>query len=144
MKRVHVAAAVMIVIVVLAWYLYNSAYSVRVVGLHELRKEVLTEREEYRIGEPVKAALILYNDHAYPVKFKAITLYGISGYSVSEGKPVAAQVYCTPVQSYTEMDAKSQLVLATHTFNPEHPGEFKINIMGESLSVNVTGTDPPS
>lgn len=108
----------MIVIVVSAWYLYNSAYSARVVGLHELRKEVLTEREEYRLGEPVKVTLILYNDHAYPVKFKAITLYGISGYSVSEGKPVTAQVHCTPVQSYTKMDAKSQLVLATHTFNP--------------------------
>jgi hypothetical protein len=116
MKRVHVA--VMIVIVVSAWYLYNSAYSARVVGLHELRKEVLTEREEYRLGEPVKVTLILYNDHAYLVKFKAITLYGISGHSVSEGKPVTAQVHCTPVQSYTKMDAKSQLVLATHTFNP--------------------------
>jgi hypothetical protein len=59
--------------------LYNSAHYVRVVEFYELRKEGFTDKEEYQIGEPVKVTLIIYNDYNYPVKYKVITQYSISG-----------------------------------------------------------------
>lgn len=108
------------------------------VTVGELRVEIVTDKEEYFLGESFNATLYIVNDRSTPVKLKPITEYYFSGNSKADPNKIVGLVHVTPVKGeMIHIPANSRIRFDQVVFKPEYPGEFVINGLGASLTVNV-------
>lgn len=123
--------------VFLSFKYYSTPY-IPTVTLRELRIEIVTDKEEYYLGELFKATLYIVNDRSTPVKLKSITEYTFSGNSKADPNKIVAKVFVTPEKgAMIHIPANSRFRLDQFVFKSEYPGEFVINGLGASLTVNV-------
>jgi hypothetical protein len=140
-KRVIIAVALAMVLAVPFVYGFYSTPQTKVVALSDLDVRVITDKNEYRANETIKASLIVYNNNSYSVQIEPIRQMYISGNSVSVLEKVNAILFLDyPAQyEYIQIDTNSSHVVHTEVFVARVPGEFMINILGAGVSVDVLG-----
>lgn len=124
--------------VFLSFKYYSTPY-IPTVTVRELRIEIVTDKEEYYLGESFKATFYIVNDRSTPVKLKPITKYTFCGNSKADpNKSMCVDVNVTPEKgAMIHIPANSRLRLDQVVFKPECLGEFVITGLGASLTVNV-------
>jgi hypothetical protein len=113
----------------------------KLVTLSDLKVRIVTDKNEYNVNETIRAALYVYNNNPYPVRLEPIREIYISGNSVSESEKISTICYLdySAQYQYIFIEASSSLVLYKQEFLTRIPGEFMINMLGASTTVNVIG-----
>jgi len=127
----YVAAFLCLVIVV--YY----ATAPPVASLADMEKRVTSDKDEYYLGEPVNVKVQLVNPFDRDVRLEPLTrvTYG----TLQAGKPwVGADVDIDIVRgSAYRMPPHGNLTVLDEALLPTEPGEFRFNVLGESLAVMV-------
>lgn len=131
-----ITSAVLIILINLI-FAQSQKSEIPTVNLNTLRKEIVTDKEVYSIGEPINATLYIYNDQPHSVKFKTITHYYVEGYSPSDPNRIIGDTNVSPSSEYTTIQANSELIFEKTTFISQYEGEFIIRILGVTATVNV-------
>jgi len=129
-------------------YSFFSEPQTKLVTLSDLEVRVVTDKKEYRVNETIKAVLYVCNNNSYPVRIEPIREIYISGNifssflvgdSVSEPDKIAGILFLDyPAQfQYISIAANSSQVIHEQKFVARLPGEFLINMLGASTTVNV-------
>lgn len=101
---------------------------------------IWTDKETYELGEKVEAAIILVNHNEYPISVNPIFAFDFSGNSVYDPEKIACTILANyPAGAKVEISANGNLTLTSCIFTPTYPGPFKINGLGLTKTVNVTG-----
>jgi hypothetical protein len=108
-----------------------------VTSLAEMEKRIVSERDEYYLGETVNVKVQLVNPFDHDVRLEPITriTYG----TTQAGKPwVSAEVNINIAHgSAYHMSPNENLTILDEALSPTEPGEFRFNAFGESLTVTV-------
>ena len=127
-------------------YSFFSEPQTKLVTLSDLEIKVVTDKKEYRVNETIKAALYVCNNNSYPVSLEPIREIYISGNIVSQiivselDKITGILLLDYPATfQYISIAANSSQVIHEQKFVARLPGEFLINMLGASTTVNVTG-----
>ncbi len=127
----YVAAFLCLVIVV--YY----ATAPPVASLADMEKRVTSDKDEYYLGEPVNVKVQLVNPFDRDVRLEPLTrvTYG----TLQAGKPwVGADVDIDIVRgSAYRMPPHGNLTVLDEALLPTEPGEFRFNVLGESLAVMI-------
>ena len=127
----YVAAFLCLVIVVF----YATAPPV--VSLADMEKRIMSDKNEYYLGETVNIKVQLVNSFDHDVRLEPITriTYG----TVQAGKPwVSADVNINIVRgSAYHIPSHGNLTILDEALSPTEPGEFTFNVLGESLTVMI-------
>jgi hypothetical protein len=125
-------------------YSFFSEPQAKFVTLSDLEVRVVTDKKEYRVNETIKAALYVCNNNSYPVSLEPIREIYISGNIVSQiivfelDKIAGILLLDYPATfQYISIAANSSQVIHEHEFVARLPGEFLINMLGASTTVNV-------
>jgi len=108
-----------------------------VVSVNSLRIEIVTDKEEYAVGERIHATLTFFNAHPHPVKISKITFYCVEGYHSNESKGLTTEYYLTPTKAYTVIQANSKYTFTRETFVSGYKGEYIIRIYGNAQEKEV-------
>ena len=109
------------------------------VNLSDLEVRVVTNKKEYYVNETIKAALYVYNNNPYPVRLEPIRVIYISGNYVSDPEKISgiAHIDYAEQYQYILIKANSSKLLFEDEFIVRKLGEFMINMLGASTTVNV-------
>jgi len=125
-------------------YSFFSEPQAKFVTLSDLEVRVVTDKKEYRVNETIKASLYVCNNNSYPVSLEPIRKIYISGNIVSQiivselDKITGILLLDYPATfQYISIAANSSQVIHEHEFVARLPGEFLINMLGASTTVNV-------
>lgn len=117
------------------------------VTLNILRLEIVTDKEEYRLGETINATFYIVNHLPFPVRVPSYSRVDVEGYSEGELPKTGVGIHVTPVATNIYIPARSKHKIDEYPFKPTLEGKFNIkveiegpNIKGfTSLTVIVTG-----
>lgn len=127
----YVAAFLCLVIVVS----YTTAPPV--VSLADMEKRIMSDKNEYYLGETVNIKVQLVNSFDHDIRLEPITriTYG----TVQAGKPwVSADVNINIVRgSAYHIPSHGNLTILDEALSSTEPGEFRFNVLGESLTVMI-------
>lgn len=138
-KTVLIYLALTAVLITPMAYSLFSEPQTKLVTLSDLEVRVVTDKKEYHVNETIRAALYVYNNNPYPVRLEPIREIYISGNIVSEPYKIAGILlldYPATFQ-YISIAVNSSQVIHEHEFIARLTGEFLINILGASTTVNV-------
>ena len=126
-----VAAFLCLVIVV------SYATAPPVASLADMEKRITSDKDEYYLGETVNVKVQLVNPFDHDVRLEPITriTYG----TVQAGKPwVSADVNINIVRgSAYHIPPHGNHTILDEALSPTEPGEFRFNVLGESLTVMI-------
>jgi len=139
MKKISSIALISTTLIIFVFLVFTQYQKTKIpeVNFNSLRKELVTDKVEYNVGEQINATLFVYNDEPYNVKFKAIKNYYITGYSLGDQNKIIDYVSVTTTSEYKIIPKNSRLKIADAVFIPQQEGEFFIQIMGISITLNV-------
>ena len=108
-----------------------------VASLADMEKRVTSDKDEYYLGEMVNVKLQLVNPFDHNVRLEPITriTYG----TMQAGDPwVSADVNINIAHgSAYHMSPNGNLTILDEALSPTEPGEFRFNVLGESLTVMI-------
>jgi len=101
---------------------------------------IWTNKESYKLGEQVEAAIVFVNHHNYTIGINPIYSYEFSGNSVYDPEKTTCSIHASyPQGAKIIIPANENLTFTSCKFTPTYPGPFKIVGLGQTKTVNVTG-----
>ena len=108
-----------------------------VASLADMEKRVTSDKDEYYLGETVNVKVQIVNPLDYDERLEPLTriTYG----TLQAGKPwISADVDINTVRGSTyNMPPHGNLTVLDEALSPTEPGEFRFNVLGESLAVTI-------
>jgi len=96
-------------------------------------------RQQYKLGEPVEAAIIFVNHNDYQLELAPIYSYSFGGNSLYEPNKITMKVFVDYAIPRITVPTKGETMIINSTFTPTYPGPFTITGLGATKTVNVTG-----
>jgi len=108
-----------------------------VASLVDMEKRITSDEDEYYLGETVNVKVQLVNPFEHDVRLEPITR--ITFGTMQAGNPwVSADVGINIVRgSAYHISSKGNLTILDEALSPTEPGEFRVNVLGESLTVTI-------
>ena len=145
-RKTFISMVVVAALLIPMAYSFFSNPQTKLVTLRDLEIRVITDKKEYRVNETIKVELCVFNNNSYSVMVKPIKEIYVSGNSVyilgnsviEPQKISGILILDYPAEyQYILIDANSRHVIYKEEFVARLPGEFLINMLGASVSVNV-------
>jgi uncharacterized protein (DUF58 family) len=120
---------------IILWVVFEVT-SQPVVDINDLEVELVVDKDTCSLGESVTATVYLTNTRGRDVWLKE-TGGWLDGYSVNDPDKWAP-ISITPGRIDLRIPARTRVEYIERSFTPEYPGEFRIEFLGERVTVNVT------